>query len=340
MKKSNAEPLREQFKTVENKMRALYESGTKDAEFQKVQDEAAVLIFANRKKLLSNAGEKIPVEFTEADRDDLIQDLIVLFYEKYDTAAGGLYPFVTERLKYLALNRWRKGRKKLKEADRKNTVQTESQPRYQKRNISLENFTRTYEDSGDTSEYIIPDEKMDQERDTLAQMVSDEAFLNLSALVTRFFEERDRRSGTKEGFRYYKAAYTKSVFDYVKGSGMMEPPEFQHEADIIEAADAVFANFVTLYKPYSDEEPLAIRKIFFNELESYRAVSPSYVKNENPDNEISIPMKPFVIGGFMERVHHMKVSPSLVSQQIKRYKDDAAEVLHQIGVDSGRRREK
>ena len=184
-----------------------------------------------------------------------------------------------------------------------------------------------------------PDEKMNQERDVIADFEADEAFLNLSALVTRFFEERDRRSGTQKGFRYYKAVYTQGIFDYLK-DGLENPPEFQHEVDIIRAADEAFANFVTLHHPYSDKEPLEIRKIFFNDLEYNRAVAPSYVKNVYPDEVIAIPMKPFVIGGYMERVHHMQVSASLVSQQMNRYERDAAEVLHRIGIESKRYKEK
>lgn len=340
--KGNTEPLKEQFQPLENRMKALYDSGIAGAELKNIKDEVAVLIFANSDKLLYYAGEKIADEFTQEDKEDLIADLIVLFYDKYDVNEGELYPFLQTRLGYLALDKWRKGRKKIKTDDPNDNQQEdqeneEKKPRYQKREFSLEKFTRSYEDSGEDSEYIIPDDKEDQERDTISQLLSDEAFLNLAALVTRFFEERDRRSGTQEGFRYYKAAYTKSVIDYVKGIDMVEPPEFQHEADIVEAADEAFANFVTLYQPYSIKDPLAIRKIFFNDLEFNRAVYPSYGKNEYPDERIAVPMKPFVIGGFMERVHHMKVSPSLVSQQMSRYKDDAAEVMNQIGVETGKR---
>ena len=312
MMKDNTESLSERLLFLENRMKALEKAGIGGAELKKVQDATAELILENKEKFLKylNKSEEDTEKY-----EDLISELIILFYDRYKASIGPLYPFLQCRLRYIYLNSLQKKKKEVlaKEQER-------DQPDY----LMADNR---------------PDEKMNQERDVIADFEADEAFLNLSALVTRFFEERDRRSGTQKGFRYYKAVYTQGIFDYLK-DGLENPPEFQHEVDIIRAADEAFANFVTLHHPYSDKEPLEIRKIFFNDLEYNRAVAPSYVKNVYPDEVIAIPMKPFVIGGYMERVHHMKVSASLVSQQMSRYERDAAEVLHKIGIESKRYKEK
>ena len=312
MMKDNTESLSELFLPLENRMKALEEAGIGGAELKKVQDETAKKILENKEKFLKylNKSEEDTEKY-----EDLISELIILFYDWYKASEGPLYPFLICRLRYMYLDNIKKKKKE---------VLAKEQERDQPDHLMADNR---------------PDEKMNQERDVIADFEADEAFLNLSALVTRFFEERDRRSGTQKGFRYYKAVYTQGIFDYLK-DGLENPPEFQHEVDIIRAADEAFANFVTLHHPYSDKEPLEIRKIFFNDLEYNRAVAPSYVKNVYPDEVIAIPMKPFVIGGYMERVHHMQVSASLVSQQMNRYERDAAEVLHRIGIESKRYKEK
>ena len=341
MMKDNTESLSERFLPLENRMKALEKAGIGGAELRKVRDEVAVQISDNRKifrnimeKKFQRDGRKLILDSEE--EANVIADLIIRFYEKYDAGRGGLFPYLTEVLFQKIVAQWHKKFKKLPPK-----YQEEGKPTkyYQVQAVSFSESTRTYGDDEESSEYIIPDQKMNLEREVVAVHTADEAFLNLSALVTRFFEERDRRSGTQKGFRYYKAVYTQGIFDYLK-DGLENPPEFQHEVDIIRAADEAFANFVTLHHPYSDKEPLEIRKIFFNDLEYNRAVAPSYVKNVYPDEVIAIPMKPFVIGGYMERVHHMQVSASLVSQQMNRYERDAAEVLHRIGIESKRYKEK
>ena len=341
MMKDNTESLSERLLFLENRMKALEKAGIGGAELRKVRDEVAVQISDNRKifrnimeKKFQRDGRKLILDSEE--EANVIADLIIRFYEKYDAGRGGLFPYLTEVLFQKIVAQWHKKFKKLPPK-----YQEEGKPTkyYQVQAVSFSESTRTYGDDEESSEYIIPDQKMNLEREVVAAHTADEAFLNLSALVTRFFEERDRRSGTQKGFRYYKAVYTQGIFDYLK-DGLENPPEFQHEVDIIRAADEAFANFVTLHHPYSDKEPLEIRKIFFNGLEYNRAVTPSYVKNVYPDEVIAIPMKPFVIGGYMERVHHMQVSASLVSQQMNRYERDAAEVLHRIGIESKRYKEK
>ena len=342
MMKDNTGFLGERLLSLDNKMKALEEAGIGGAELRKVRDEVAVQISENRKifrsimeKKFQRDGRKLILDSEE--EANVIADLIISFYEKYDAGReGGLFPYLTKVLFGKIVDQWHKKFKKLPPK-----YQEEGKPTkyYQVQAVSFSESTRTYGDDEESSEYIIPDKKMNLERDVVAAHTADEAFLNLSALVTRFFEERDRRSGTQKGFRYYKAVYTQGIFDYLK-DGLENPPEFQHEVDIIRAADEAFANFVTLHHPYSDKEPLEIRKIFFNDLEYNRAVAPSYVKNVYPDEVIAIPMKPFVIGGYMERVHHMQVSASLVSQQMNRYERDAAEVLHRIGIESKRYKEK
>ena len=341
MMKDNTESLSERLLFLENRMKALEKAGIGGAELRKVRDEVAVQISDNRKifrnimeKKFQRDGRKLILDSEE--EANVIADLIIRFYEKYDAGRGGLFPYLTEVLFQKIVAQWHKKFKKLPPK-----YQEEGKPTkyYQVQAVSFSESTRTYGDDEESSEYIIPDQKMNLEREVVAAHTADEAFLNLSALVTRFFEERDRRSGTQKGFRYYKAVYTQGIFDYLK-DGLENPPEFQHEVDIIRAADEAFANFVTLHHPYSDKEPLEIRKIFFNGLEYNRAVAPSYVKNVYPDEVIAIPMKPFVIGGYMERVHHMQVSASLVSQQMNRYERDAAEVLHRIGIESKRYKEK
>ena len=46
-----------------------------------------------------------------------------------------------------------------------------------------------------------------------------------------------------------------------------------------------------------------------------------------PDDVTAIHMITFITGGSMERVHHMKITTSLMTQWINRYKDDVAEIL-------------
>lgn len=340
--KDNTGSLGERLLSLENEMRALEEAGIGGAELRKVKDEVAVLILMNGDiffrivgKRFLRFGGKIPLDSEKEDREDLLTDLIIHFYDKYDVRKGSLFPFLTMGLHNKIIDNLRKESIGLEDKDRKEGQKKQ----YKRRRESISKLTRINEDFEGSLEDATPDWKMDQERDIVAALIVEEAFLNLSALVTCFFEERDRRSGTEKGFRYYKATYTQGLFNYVKGEGMVEPPAFQHEADIIRAADEAFANFVTLHHPYSSKEPLEIRKIFFYDLECNRAVSPSYAKSPYPDKEIAIPMKPFVIGGYMERVHHMKVSASLVTQQMSRYEKDAAEVLHQIGIQSKRYKE-
>ena len=339
MMKGETGSLEERFLALENKMRALEEAGIGGAELRKVQDEVAVLILKNKKYFLGNVT--VPEGFL--DEEDLIQNLIVLFYKKYKARKGKLLPFLGYRLKYRNTDEIRKKHKQLPAKDQK-----EGRPSSQMRFISLEKYTRTFEDAKESSEYTIPDQRMDPEQIIVGADMSDEAFLELSAMVTRYigdwgdWDNYDEYTGNElpgdnKSFLYYRASYTQGVYNYVKGEGVAEPPDFQHEADIIKATDKRFANFVTAGEPYSIDEPLTIRKIFFNELKKYKDVAPIYVQKKESKDVIAIPMKPFIIGGYMQRVYDIApITASLVTQQMSKYEKAAMEALHHIGINSRR----
>lgn len=282
--------------------------------------------------------------------DDIVEDALTLMLvqrkelDKYDPEKSSLSYYITDRIQKRIREVEKKEKnkhyiKEKRENDDADTLKDENEEKKKEKIVftppdSLDQEITSDEGSITTLGDRIKSDQPDTDEEAISKTTKNEPIFQLASLIINFTNKPSGKENLQKKRHYYELFYTEALVDDLKIEKVTRYFRYIHERDIIEAVFLQYLNFMLAKKPdgsdkFAQKAEVSSTAIGLSHLELIKNVRPSdYTrKGINIEQELSIPISPFVLRGYFERKERTPVSQSRIDHYKKAFKADVLDIF-------------